>query len=347
VFSNPQVIKRIQSDFIPVALKAALVNNPGDDIEGRLYREIGRSKLAPQGICIANSDGKALEWALTFDNDASVLAFLDRAVQRYHDLPDARGPVNSERFMRFPTQRMPDAADSGEAPPEADAHPQGTNCPATPGFPRGTLIARVIGRALDASGKPLADTTRQENYIEDRFEVPPDVQEAAAGALRAAGAAPVALPRPLSRLCMTYAYLGQLDVRLIDNPVGAPENVAQSNFQAQRISEGNGLTLMRIEGKSDVTTETNRRMGMTFRHRVKLSWQGYIELNGRRITQLILSARGTERLVWGEDHDLARSANPNNAVAFLPAGKPLDLAREVRFGILGSPVTLDETTAGP
>ena len=77
VFSKPEVIRRIQADFVPVALKAALVNNPPGDEEGQLYREIGRSKPAPQGICVVNSAGKVLDWALMFDDDSSVLAFLD------------------------------------------------------------------------------------------------------------------------------------------------------------------------------------------------------------------------------------------------------------------------------
>ena len=42
-------------EFVPVALKAALVNNPPAGPEGDLYREIRRTRLAPQGICVANS----------------------------------------------------------------------------------------------------------------------------------------------------------------------------------------------------------------------------------------------------------------------------------------------------
>ncbi len=72
VFSNPEVARRIKADFVPVALKAGLVNNPPVGPEGLLYREIGRSKPAPQGICVANSDGKVLDWALMFDGDKSV-----------------------------------------------------------------------------------------------------------------------------------------------------------------------------------------------------------------------------------------------------------------------------------
>ena len=62
IFSNADVIRRVNADFVPVALKAGLVDNPPDNDEGRLYREIGRSKILPQGICVANSAGKVLAW---------------------------------------------------------------------------------------------------------------------------------------------------------------------------------------------------------------------------------------------------------------------------------------------
>ena len=83
VFPNPVVIRRVNAGFVPVALKAGLVNNPPNDEEGRLYREIGRSRPAPQGICVVNSAGKVLDWALMFDDDKSVLAFLDHSARRF------------------------------------------------------------------------------------------------------------------------------------------------------------------------------------------------------------------------------------------------------------------------
>ena len=99
VFSKPDVIKRVNADFIPVALKAALVNRPSDDEEGRLYREIARSRPAPQGICVVNSAGKVLNWTLMFDNDKSVLAFFDHARTRYAEFPDAKKPVAAEVYQ--------------------------------------------------------------------------------------------------------------------------------------------------------------------------------------------------------------------------------------------------------
>ena len=68
MFSKPAVIARIKRDFIPVALKAATVQNPPPGIEGRLYREFKRTQPAAQGICVANSSGKALAWSLMFED---------------------------------------------------------------------------------------------------------------------------------------------------------------------------------------------------------------------------------------------------------------------------------------
>ena len=101
VFSNPDVIRRVNADFVPVALKAGLVNNPPDDEEGRLCREIGRSKLAPQGICVVNSAGKVLAWTMMFDDDKSVLAFLDHSARRFAQFPDARKPVAWSEWRRM------------------------------------------------------------------------------------------------------------------------------------------------------------------------------------------------------------------------------------------------------
>ena len=45
VFSNPEVVRRIRKSFVPVALKAGLINNPPPGLEGRLYREIAPLRL--------------------------------------------------------------------------------------------------------------------------------------------------------------------------------------------------------------------------------------------------------------------------------------------------------------
>ena len=169
VFSKPDVIKRVNADFIPVALKAALVNRPPDDEEGLLYREIGRSKPAPQGICVVNSAGKVLNWALMFDDDKSLLTFFDHAKERYSKFPDAMKPVVAEVYEKFPSQKRKDVKDSGQVLPVLERHPAGKRCPAEPRLRNGTVGVRLIGRALGKDGQPLADTVRQENYVEDRL----------------------------------------------------------------------------------------------------------------------------------------------------------------------------------
>src|SRR5256885_1002719 len=72
-----------------------------------------------------------------------------------------RAPFAPERGMRYPGARMPDVpADPGEAEPPvapAAAHAAGEACDGTPRVPAGTLVARLVGRALSADGKPVAD----------------------------------------------------------------------------------------------------------------------------------------------------------------------------------------------
>ena len=132
IFSNADVIRRVNADFVPVALKAGLVNDPPDNDEGRLYREIGRSKILPQGICVVNSAGKVLDWVFMFDDDKSVFAFLDHARERFAKYTDANKPFSAERYMKFPSERLADIEDNGKVVPVVERHPEGTSCPGTP-----------------------------------------------------------------------------------------------------------------------------------------------------------------------------------------------------------------------
>src|SRR5205814_528249 len=154
VFSRPEVVRRVNAEFVPVALKAGLVNNPPGGAEGRLYREIGRSKPAPQGICVVNSAGKVLDWVLMFDDERSVLAFLEHAQKRFSRYPDGRKPVAAERYMKFPSMKLAEVKDSGKAALVLERHAKGTSCPGKPLLPRGTVVARLFGRALGKDGKP-------------------------------------------------------------------------------------------------------------------------------------------------------------------------------------------------
>jgi hypothetical protein len=340
VFSNPDVIKRVNADFIPVALKAALVNRPPDDDEGLLYREIERSKPAPQGICVVNSAGKVLNWALMFDDDKSLLAFFDHAKERFAKYPDATKPVAAEVYGKFPSQKREDVEDSGKDLPVLDQHPEGKHCPAEPRLRKGTVAVRLFGRALDPDGKPVADTVRQENYIEDRFNVAVQTQEELAKALADAGAGRITLPLELTRQWVKQAYMGVLDVQPLDNPGGSRGELNKCDFGATKVGTDKGLTLWRVEGESEVFIDKMATAGPGDMHEVKLKWHGFIEMDGNRMTRLVLSADGKEKLKFNS----ARGKDENE-VASLPGGHRLDMACAVRFGILGEPASPDKVAA--
>lgn len=334
VFSKADVIQRVNADFVPVALKAALVNRPPEDDEGLLYREISRSKPAPQGICVVNSAGKVLDWALMFDDDKSVLAFLDHAKQRFAKFPDAKKPVAAEVYVKFPSQQREDVADSGKKLPARDRHPEGQHCPAEPPLPEGTLAVRLVGRALGKDGKPVADTVRQEHYVEDRFNVTARTQEQLAKALDTTGKGPVKLPREVTRQWVKQAHLGVLDVQPLDNPVGSQGELKECRFVATKVGLGKGPTLWRVEGKSEVFIgEKMANAGPGDMHEIKLKWHGFIEMGGRRVTRLVLAAGGREKLKFQS----ARGKDEIE-VAILPGGHRVDVECDVRFGIVGEAV---------
>jgi hypothetical protein len=345
VFSKTEVVRRVQSDFVAVALKAALVNNPPGGDEGKLYREIARSKIAPQGICVLNSAGKVLDWVMMFDDEKSVLAFLDHARKRFAKYPDAKRPVPAERFMKYPGNQLEDVEDTGKALLIPARHAKGTSCPGTPPMQRGTVGVRVFGRALGKDGKPVADTVRQEHYVEDRFPISVSQQRELATALTEAGARRFRIADDLARLLVSHAYLGQLDV----NPVSAPGGMGkldQCEFWGQKVETEKGPTRLRIDGKSQATGASGGEGGdgRLWDHEVKLTWEGLIEMKAERITRLLLLANGSEKLHWGNKD--GAFANPID-VARLPAGHAIDLACKVRYGFLGEPLPDAETTDAP
>jgi hypothetical protein len=342
VFSNPDVIKRVNADFIPVALKAGLVNNPPDDEEGLLYREIERSKPRPQGICVVNSAGKVLNWTLMFDDDKSVLAFFDHAMERFAKYPDAKKPVAAEVYEKFPSQKHKDVADSGNVLPVLDRHPEGKHCPAEPPLRKGTVAVRLFGRALDKDGKPVADTVRQENYIEDRFNIAVPTQEKLAKALAEAGKGPIVkLPLEVTRQWVKQAYMGVLDVQPVDNPGRGKGELKKCDFGATKVETAQGPTLWHVEGESEVFIDDKMANGGPGdMHEIKLKWHGFIEMDGNRMTRLVLSARGKEKLKFQSAH-----GKEENLVASLLGGHRIDMACEVRFGILGEPAGPDKVAA--
>ena len=337
-----------------MALKAGLVNNPTNDDEGRLYREIGRSKPAPQGICVVNSAGKVLDWALMFDDDQSVLDFLDHTLNRFAKYPDARRPFPAERFMKFPSQKLDDIQDSGFVLPTIERHAAGDLCPAKPRITPGTIVSLVFGRAFDSEGKPLADTASQEHYIEDRFTLPVSMQEELAEQLVNARNGRFRLADDLARLLVTHAFLGQLDVNPLGGMAGGPgaaNQLIECEFWAQIAEAGrNGIGLVSIEGKSDAAGMSGEGRGgdgrsgdgRLWRHDVKLTWRGFIEMKGDRMARLLVVANGSERLKWGNQfQELKGQAD----VTHLPGGHAIDLDCAVRYGVIGEPVSAEDAVA--
>jgi len=339
IFSNADVIRRVNADFVPVALKAGLVNNPPDNDEGRLYREIGRSKILPQGICVVNSAGKVLDWVFMFDDDTSVLAFLDHARKQFAKCPDAKEPIPVERYMTFPSEKLADIDDNGQFAPIVERHPEGESCPAKPLVQQGTIIARVFGRALDNDGKPVADTVRQENYVEDRFNVPVAGHEALANAIAAAGTERFKIADDLAMLLVSHAFMGELDVNPFGDINGSKGQCTECTFWGQLVQAGgNSPVQVHIEGKSEVAgvaRDGPNGYGPLWQHQVKLAWEGLIEMKGSRMTRLLLVARGTEKLKRGNKNEKPVQPLGGHAVF-------IDLDCNVRYGIIGEPVPADE-----
>ncbi len=328
VFSKPEVIRRVRQDFIPVSLKAGLVNRPPDNEEGRLYREIARSQPLPQGICVVNPAGKVLEWVVSFNGDQEVIAFLDHSLKRYHEYPDASKPVAAERFMHFPNRKLDDVMDNGEALPVAERHAAGTHCPATPPIPEGAIEASLVGRAFDKEGQPRPDQLSQEYYVEERFIVPPRVTGKLAELLSVKEKQEVAFPEALFRPFVAHAYLGVLDVAPIFNPGPSKGELLTCEFSAKRVAGSEGL--WRITGKSD-TSHDDRMCNATpgDLHRVQLDWDGFVLVDSGQVTEIVVSAKGRERLKFGTERNLAKSD-----VSYLPSGHTIDLDSRVRYGIV-------------
>jgi hypothetical protein len=188
-------------------------------------------------------------------------------------------------------------------------------------------VARLFGRALDENGKPVAETLRQASYTEDGFDISAKTQESLAGVLAGAEADRVQLPRELTREWVKHAYMGVLDVQPLDNSGRSKGELRRCDFVARKVGPRKGRTLWRVEGVSEVFIDDKMSHGIPGdMHEVKLKWQGFIEMDRDRMTELVVSASGKENLKF-------QSAR---------GGSRFDMAGMVRFGVIGEPVLADK-----
>ena len=294
--------------------------------EVKLFRNLYRSQVQPQGMCVVNAGGQALAWTMNHDNSEGILKFFDHALELFRKNPDGQKPSLTERYMHYPKQRLEDFKAEARTLPIPEGHPDKETCPAWNLRPKGTVVALLIGRALAKDGKPVTDTVNQGNYSEDRLDIAVQTQEKLVKALADAGKGPVKLPLELTRPWVKHAYMGVLDVQPLDNPGRSKGELKKCDFSAQKVASqvalAPGVTLWRVEGESEVFIDEKMIHGRPGNmHEVKLKWHGFIEMDGNRMTRLVLSASGSEKLKF---------------VSLF------DMACDVRFGILGEPVTADK-----
>jgi hypothetical protein len=291
--------------------------------EGKIFQSLYRSQVAGQGMCVANAGGQALAWAMNYGAQEGILSYLDYGLERFRKNPDGREPVMTERYGQYPGGRQEDYKMESRTSPIPPGHRDEENCPWRNPRPKGTVVARIFGRALDKDGKPAAETLRQASYTEDGFDIAAKTQENLARVLADTRTERVTLPLELTREWVKHAYMGVLDVQPLDNPGRSKGELKQCDFGARKVGRGKGRALWRVEGESEVSIDDGMIHGIPGDlHEIKLSWEGFIEMDGDRMTELILSASGKENLKFQSARGRSR----------------FDLAGTVRFGVLGEPV---------
>jgi hypothetical protein len=334
----------VQSDFVAVSVAAGNMHRPARGLENELLRAIGKSGPAPQGIAVLNADGQVLDWVLMFDDDASVLKFLDHAQKRFAEHPDASKPLMTERYQRFAGLKRDDVPAHDVKVPQSIAHSAADRCPADSVYEPGTMIARVAGRRVTEAGKLIKDTVNQEDYAQDRFVISAGAQQELADVLAKAGGQRVPVPEQMARLWASYAYMGMLDVRPLNNPSGAASDPVDLTFHIEADHANAGW--YRITGKTHAAAKKERRQndGSGFENDVRLEWHGFARMEKDRLTSLLLRADGTERLLWnpgGPPGTVARGPE----VANLPGGRHVDWNGPVSFSIIGTAARPEQISA--
>ena len=122
-----------------------------------------------------------------FDDDKSVLAFLDHCRQALRQVSRRQEARGRRVYMKFPSQKDEDMEDTGKVLSILERHPAGKALsgqaaarggPSSPGCSAGRWTRT-------ASRWPTRCARR--HYVEDRFHVPVAMQEALAKALADAG----------------------------------------------------------------------------------------------------------------------------------------------------------------
>ena len=150
----------------------------------------------------------------------------------------------------------------------------------------GAMLGRVFGRAMGPDGNPMADTSKQENYVEDRFDVSREVQEGFVKVAEAEGDHSFALPSEMARALVGNAFLGQLDVNpLGGRKVGGVIKSENIRFEARLVESGK-VKRYALVGRSQVAGANSRdgnpsKDGRSWSHEVSLAWEGYLELEPR------------------------------------------------------------------
>jgi hypothetical protein len=130
----------------------------------------------------------------------------------------------------------------------------------------------------------VADAVLQENYVEDRFNVPVARQEALAQALAAAGTERFKIADDLVSLLVSHAFMGDLDVNPFGGLNGSTCQRSDCTFWGHKVqSDANGPVRFQVQIEAESQVEGAARDGQNgdgppWKHKVTLTWAGLIEM---------------------------------------------------------------------